>query len=114
MTIGLKAGEKFERDFREMKRLGANVVRLHLRFAKFIDAPGKPNQQNLTRLSKVIDLAEQLGVYLDITGLGTYLLNDVPARYRHANEREHWSMQAEFWEAVARICADDHRNLPTT
>jgi hypothetical protein len=26
---------KFERDFREMKRLGANVVRIHLQFAKF-------------------------------------------------------------------------------
>jgi Cellulase (glycosyl hydrolase family 5) len=90
-------------------RLGANVVRLHLQFARFIDAPGKPNQRNLERLSKVIDLAERLGLYLDITGLGTYRLADVPAWYRNANEREHWAMQAGFWEAVARVCA----NRPT-
>jgi hypothetical protein len=92
-----------------MKRLGANVVRLHLQFAKFIDVPGKPNQQNLARLSKVIDLAEELGVYLEITGLGTYRLKDVPAWYRNANEREHWAMQAEFWhaglrESPGRVC----------
>ena len=67
---------KFERDFREMKRLGANVVRIHLQFAKFMDAPGKPNQENVARLAKVIDLAEKIGVYLDITGLGTYRLKD--------------------------------------
>jgi hypothetical protein len=106
---GPQGWAKFEGDFREMKRLGANVVRLHLQFAKFIDFPGKPNQQNLARLSKVIDLAQKVGLYLDITGLGTYRLKDVPAWYRNANEREHWAMQAEFWEAVARVCA----NRPT-
>jgi hypothetical protein len=29
---------KLERDFREMKRLGANIVRLQLQFAKFMGA----------------------------------------------------------------------------
>jgi len=103
---GPQGWAKFDRDFREMKRLGANVVRLHLQFAKFMDAPGKPNQQNLARLAKVIDLAEELGVYLDITGLGTYRLKDVPAWYREATEKEHWAMQAEFWGAVAQVCAN--------
>lgn len=97
---------KFERDFREMKRLGANVVRIQLQFAKFMDAPGKPNRQNVARLAKVIDLAEKIGVYLDITGLGTYRLNDVPAWYNKANEKDRWSMQAEFWEAIAKVCAN--------
>lgn len=103
---GPQGWAKFERDFREMKRLGANLVRLHLQFAKFIDAPGRPNQQNLARLAKVIDLAEDLGLYLDITGLGTYRLKDVPAWYRNANEKEHWALQAQFWEAVAGVCAN--------
>jgi Cellulase (glycosyl hydrolase family 5) len=97
---------KFERDFREMKRLGANVVRIHLQFAKFMDAPGKPNQENVARLSKVIDLAEKIGVYLDITGLGTYRLKDVPDWYNKANEKDRWAMQAEFWEAIAKVCAN--------
>ena len=97
---------KFERDFREMKRLGANVVRIHLQFAKFMDAPGKPNEENVARLAKVIDLAEEIGVYLDITGLGTYRSKDVPAWYNQANEKDRWAMQAEFWEAVAKVCAN--------
>jgi hypothetical protein len=97
---------KFERDFRELKRLGANVVRIHLQFEKFMDSPGKPNVQNLARLSKVIDLAEELGIYLDITGLGTYRLRDVPSWYSNASEKAHWAMQAEFWEAIAKVCAN--------
>ncbi len=97
---------KVERDFREMKQLGANVVRLHLQFARFMDGPGRPDRRNLARLTKVIDLAEQLGMYLDITGLGTYRVKDVPGWYRNAGEKEHWAMQAEFWEAVARVCAN--------
>lgn len=97
---------KVERDFREMKRLGANVVRLHLQFAQFMDAPGKPNRRNLARLSQAIDLADELGLYLDITGLGTYRLKDVPAWYRNTNESERWALQAEFWEAVATVGAN--------
>ncbi len=103
---GPQGWAKVERDFQEMKQLGANTVRLHLQFAKFMNAPGKPNQQNLARLTKVIDLAEHLGIYLDITGLGTYLLEDVPAWYRNANEKEHWAMQAQFWDALAQVCAN--------
>src|SRR5690349_16596583 len=30
-------------DFREMRQLGGNVVRIHLQFAKFMDAPDRPN-----------------------------------------------------------------------
>jgi hypothetical protein len=103
---GPQGWAKVERDFREMKRLGANIVRLHLQFARFMDAPDRPNQQNLDRLNRVLDLAEQLGLYLDITGLGTYRLEDVPAWYRDTNEKEHWAMQAAFWEALARLCAN--------
>lgn len=97
---------KVERNFREMKTLGANVVRIHLQFAKFMDAPGRSNQANLARLEKLIGLAEQLGLYLDVTGLGTYRVEDVPAWYRNASEKEHWAAQAEFWEAIARVCAN--------
>ncbi len=103
---GSQGWAKVERDFRTMKRLGANVIRLHLQFAKFLDAPGKPNQVNLARLGKLIDLAKELGLYLDITGLGTYRASDVPSWYRLAKEQEHWAAQAEFWEVISRLCAD--------
>lgn len=105
---GPEGWAKVERDFREMKRLGANVVRIHLQFGKFMDAPGKPNQGNLARLGKLIGLAEDLGLYLDITGLGTYRAADVPAWYRDAPEKQHWAAQAEFWEALAQVGAGRH------
>jgi hypothetical protein len=96
---------RVERDFQEMKQFGANVVRVHLQFAKFMDAPSTPNQANLARLEKLLGVAEGLGLYLDITGLGTYRAADVPAWYRSMPEKERWSAQAQFWEAVAKTCA---------
>ena len=105
-TDGPEGRKKVERDFREMKLLGANVVRIHLQFAKFMDAADRPNQRNLAQLARLIALAEELGLYLNITGLGTYRVADVPAWYRSATEKQHWAAQAKFWEAIAQVCAD--------
>src|SRR5262249_25965770 len=71
--------EKFERDFRAMKRLGANVVRIHLQLGKFLDGPDKQNEAALDQLGKLLQLAEGVGLYLDLTGLGCYHKADVPA-----------------------------------
>src|SRR5437899_4798133 len=68
-------------DFREMKALGANVVRVHLQFAKFMDAPDKPNSAALHQLRRLLKLAEQTQLYLDLTGLASYRPTDVPAWY---------------------------------
>jgi hypothetical protein len=45
-------------DFAEMKRLNANVVRIHLQFARFMDAPDKPSLASLALLTKLLKLAE--------------------------------------------------------
>ncbi len=92
-------------DFQEMKQLGANVVRVHLQFAKFMDAPDRPHEPALERLGRLLKLAEQTGLYLDITGLGCYRKKDVPAWYSSLGETERWAAQARFWEAVAGRCA---------
>src|SRR5687768_3105631 len=42
--------ETVEEDFREMKQLGANVVRVHLSLAKFLGAPDDPNEASLRQL----------------------------------------------------------------
>ena len=55
-----------------MKRLGANVVRIDLQLGKFMNAPGEPNPNSLAQFAKLIGFAEQLGVYLDVMGLGTF------------------------------------------
>jgi hypothetical protein len=44
-------------DFAEMKRLGANVVRIHLQVARFMDAPDKPNPAALAQHHMILQLA---------------------------------------------------------
>ena len=97
---------EIEGDFREMKELGANVVRVHLQFGKFMDAADKPNEKNLDRLAKLVELAERTGLYLDLTGLGCYHKKDVPAWYDALSEKDRWAVQARFWLAVAVRCAE--------
>jgi len=97
--------QKVEEDFREMKQLGANVVRIHLQFVKFMQSLDKPNQDALNQLSRMVALAENLRLYLDITGLGCYEKRDVPSWYDALTETERWGAQALFWEAIAERCA---------
>jgi hypothetical protein len=96
---------KVEADFAEIKALGANVVRIHLQVGKFLDAADKPRQASLERLGKLLALAEKNELYLDLTGLGCYHKQDVPAWYDDLDEQARWQAQAVFWEAVAAQCA---------
>jgi hypothetical protein len=98
--------ETVEQDFREMKELGANVVRIHLQFHRFIQAPGVPNEKSLAQLTRLLKLAEEVALYLDITGLGCYRKTEVPAWFDQLGEQERWNQQALFWEAIARTCAN--------
>src|SRR5205814_95095 len=93
---------KVEQDFREMASLGANLVRVHLQLGRFMKDRDRPDEANLVRLSRLIDLAERLGLYLDLTGLGCYHNGDVPAWYDRLDETGRWAVQRRFWEAVAR------------
>lgn len=92
-------------DFREMKALGANVVRVHLQFGKFMRSPSVPDEPALQKLQLLIELAERTQLYLDVTGLACYRKGDVPRWYDALEESARWGAQAAFWEAVAQTCA---------
>jgi hypothetical protein len=96
---------KVQSDFAEMKRLGANVVRIHLQFGKFMLAADKPNQSALDRLESLATLAENDRLYLDVTGLGCYHKADVPDWYDRLDEQGRWAAQCRFWSAVAERLA---------
>jgi hypothetical protein len=100
-----KEWHRVEQDFREMKQLGANVVRIHLQIGKFMTDREKTNQANLERLGLLVGTAEKLGVYLDVTGLACYRKKDVPDWYDRLDEEQRWAVQSRFWEAVAERCA---------
>jgi hypothetical protein len=97
--------EELASDFGALKRLGANVVRVHLQFGKFMTGAEQPNRAALAQLSRLLRLAEETGLYLDLTGLGSYRPADVPAWYDALEEPARWSVQAKFWSAIAEVCA---------
>ena len=97
---------KVEADFAEMKALGANVVRVHLQFGKFMEDAQHANTRQLEQLGKLLELAERVRIYLDLTGLGCYHRQDVPAWYDALAEADRWAAQAAFWEAIAARCSD--------
>ncbi|HEX7377800.1 MAG TPA: cellulase family glycosylhydrolase [Pirellulales bacterium] len=94
-----------ETHFNQMKQLGATVVRVHLQLGKFMDDPRTPNPRALDQLEKLLRLAEKERLYLDLTGLGCYHKQDVPAWYDKLAEKDRWDAQAWFWRAVAQRCA---------
>lgn len=95
-------------DFQEMKQLGANTVRVHLQVSRFMKSAKEPNRESLAQLARLLALAEQTGLYLDVTGLGCYDRKDVPKWYNKLGEGPRWEVQARFWEAVTEAC----RNSP--
>lgn len=97
--------ERVERDFREMRKLGANVVRVHLQFSTFVKGPGEADREELRRLKQLLELASRSELYLDITGLSLYRLEAIPAWYDALDEAERWDAQAFFWETIAETCA---------
>ena len=96
---------RLERDFREMRKLGANVVRIHLQFGTYMTAPDEFDPAQLGRLKRLLDLARETGLYVDVTGLSCYRLGSIPAWYDALDEAERWDVQARWWQMIARTCA---------
>lgn len=95
-----------EKDFRQMRELGANVVRLHLQVGSYMKTENDVDEDELRRLQKLLDLAERHQLYLDLTGLGCYHAAKVPKWFDELSESKRWDVQARFWEATAKTCAD--------
>ena len=95
-----------EEDFKCMRELGANVVRLHLQVDTYMKATDKVDPAALNLLRRTLDLAQQSGLYLNLTGLGCYHLDAVPPWFDELAETERWEVQARFWEAIAETCAN--------
>ncbi|MCY2976857.1 MAG: cellulase family glycosylhydrolase [Planctomycetota bacterium] len=93
-------------DFQEIKSLGCNCVRIHLQVGKFMDARDTPNAAALAQLAKLVQLAEDIGLYLDVTGLACYHKQNIPSWYDELDEADRWSVHGKFWESVAHVCKD--------
>ena len=93
--------------FRETRRMGSNLVRFNLQFSSFVGPPspghpdGTPNKANLARLQDTVDLAEQTGMYIELSGLRIQLDYDNGDWYATRDEAARWRSQAVFWSAIA-------------
>ncbi len=92
-------------DFAEIKALGANCVRIHLQVGKFMLAPDRVSPQAIAQLKRLVRLAEETGLYLDVTGLACYHKSNIPPWYDQLDESKRWDVQATFWETIAKACS---------
>lgn len=88
-------------DFAEMKGYSANIVRIHLQFHRFMNDINTPNQVALQRLQRLVQIAEDTGLYLDVTGLAAYRKSDAPEWYDSLSDTERWEAHANFWKNIA-------------
>jgi len=94
-----------EEDFRRMRKLGANVVRLHLQLGTYMKTAEDVDPAAVKRLKRTLDLARDCGLRLNLAGLGCYRLDRVPPWYDKLGEADRWQVQARFWEGIAGACA---------
>src|SRR5690625_7820566 len=92
-------------DLEDMKSLGANLVRIHLQYHQFMKGPEEVDQAAVDRLKYYVSRAEETGLYLDVTGLGSYRRED-PGGYESMTGQERWATQALFWQNNAAAGGD--------
>ena len=89
-------------DLLEMKALGANTVRIHLQFGKFFPNSNLvPDSTQLGHLQQFVTMAEDVGLYLQITGLGCYYTSVNPAWYMALGEDDRLTAQETFWDTIS-------------
>jgi hypothetical protein len=87
-------------DMREARSSGANTLRVYLEIRAFMKGPHQPNPRALAALAALLGKAEQLHLYLDLTG--NLVWRAPPTWYDALPEKARWAVQARFWRAVAQ------------
>jgi hypothetical protein len=96
-------------ELREIKAMGSNVARLVLQFKDFIDETcTSANATAVNELETTLRRANENGIYLYLTGLGSYDGDDDdPPCYVNATQEERWNAHELFWETVAQATSGD-------
>jgi hypothetical protein len=105
-------------DLRELKQMGATVLRIHPQLNKFMTGPTTVKPAAFDQMNRLAVVAEKLGLYLDITGLGAARKadNNLPDTQpgvadaddwlSDTNEEQRWHAQEIWWEEMARRLKD--------
>ncbi len=98
--------DRVEREFAEMKAVGTTVARIHPEMPRILTGAGKADPHAVDQLKKILQIAENSGIHLKITGLACYKIEDRLAWYDSMDEQDRWETQAFFWETIAHTCAE--------
>lgn len=101
----LKDPARVDREFAEMKAAGTTVARVHPEMPVLLRGPDQVNPEGFDRLARLLDIAEKSGIYLQITGLACYQINDRMAWYDALDDESRWKVHEFFWSSVAKTCA---------
>src|SRR5271166_3558868 len=88
--IGKMDWQRISRDFDDFRKMRANVARIHLQIPHYMAAPDKPNTRALAELSHLLKLAQQKGIYLDVTGLASYHIKHRARWYDALPDKDRW------------------------
>ena len=115
--------EATRRDFAQLRKLGANVVRVFVSFGSFFNEPHKLDPDGLAKFDRLLDLADDAGLYVHPTGPDAW--EGMPAWTKglnvfniDANEAclkaldDYWRMFATRYRGRSTIWAYDLRNEP--
>ena len=100
--------QKLDADFRDMRRLGANTVRVFLPIGTVLNGPTRANGRGLLRLSVLFGAAERHRLRLILTGLSLIRTADTPAWMKRASDETIERAKA-FSESLGKtvvICKD--------
>jgi endo-1,4-beta-mannosidase len=107
-------------DFRRMKELGINCVRVFLTFDSFYREPGRLETFGLDRWEEFLSIAEEYGIYVHPTGPDHWEGLPAWARRDTISDPDAVSALVEFWKLFASryrdrpvIFAYDLRNEPS-
>jgi hypothetical protein len=116
--------EATRRDFAQLKKQGANVVRVFISFGSFYTEPGRLNPEGLAKFDTLLDLADEAGLYVHPTGPDAWegrpawtdesnlFSNDSNERAIKALE-DYWRLFASRYRGRSTIWAYDLRNEPS-
>jgi hypothetical protein len=97
--------KRVEREFADMKAAGTTVARIHPEMPALVRGPQEANAEGIDRLRHLLTIAEKSGIYLQITGLACYKINQRMAWYDALDDEARWKAQEFFWSTVAETCA---------
>ena len=97
---------KIENNIKDIKALGANLLRVAVQYNTMMKSPSEPNQANLQQLRKLALLAQENGLYFMVSGLGAFRKADQPVWYESLDEQSRWATQALYWQAIAGAIGD--------